>query len=420
MKREIPLIITFIAGTAFVVSYFVPHPPFNRVEDTFNDWFAIIAAFAIWLGALNLMRISALKVSRRKENWYLGLIIIVGFVVTVAVGLYDGLMGLQNTPPTSFRDAGTGFDWIYRNIFTPLSSTMFAMLAFYTVHTPIQPSKRHVDYYTAKAQELPDLGDDSHVRERRAWVKQRQDDDAYASMVAALDENIGRLLDALDAQGLSDNTILVFTSDNGGLSAFEGRNGRSRRATSNLPLRAGKGWLYEGGIRVPLLVRAPGVNEPGARSGAPVTSADLAPTLLDLAGIDAADAGFDGMSLRPVLDGGDDLDREAIYFHYPHYHASGSVPSAAIRAGDWKLIHFFETGSSELYRLSEDIGERSDRAAALPDKTAALEQRLLGWLASVDAPMPVANRPLRLIGLPSHTLRLLHQFCPDLKRCFLE
>jgi hypothetical protein len=131
MKREIPLIITFVAGIAFVISYFIPHWPFNQVEDTFNDWFAIIAAFAIWLGAMNLMKISAIRVARQKENWYLSLIIIVGFLITVAIGFYDGLVGLQSEPQFSFRDPGTHFDWIYRWVFTPLSSTMFAMLAFF-------------------------------------------------------------------------------------------------------------------------------------------------------------------------------------------------------------------------------------------------------------------------------------------------
>ncbi len=131
MKREIPLIITFIAGTVFVVAYFVPHSPFNRAESLFNDWFAILAAFAIWLGALNLLKICALKVSRRSKDWYLGLVIIVGFFVTVAVGAYDGVVGLSNVPATAFRDPGTNFDWIYRNVYTPLSATMFAMLAFF-------------------------------------------------------------------------------------------------------------------------------------------------------------------------------------------------------------------------------------------------------------------------------------------------
>jgi hypothetical protein len=131
MKKEIPLVITFVAGIAFVISYFIPHPPFNKVEDLFNDWFAIVQAFAIWLGALNLMKISAIKVSKKSEDWYLGLIIIVCFLIVVAAGAYDGIVGAQMDPPKSFRDPGTNFDWLYRWVFTPLSSTMFAMLAFF-------------------------------------------------------------------------------------------------------------------------------------------------------------------------------------------------------------------------------------------------------------------------------------------------
>jgi hypothetical protein len=131
MKREIPLIITFVAGIAFVISYFIPHPPFNEVENLFNDWFAIIAAFAIWLGALNLMKISAMSVSRRSKDWYLSLIIIICFIIIVAAGAYDGAVGISHVPPQSFRDPGTHFDWLYRWVYTPLSSTMFAMLAFF-------------------------------------------------------------------------------------------------------------------------------------------------------------------------------------------------------------------------------------------------------------------------------------------------
>jgi hypothetical protein len=131
MKREIPLIITFIAGIAFVIQYFIPHWPFNKFENLFSDWFAIIQAFAIWLGALNLLKISATKVSRQAKDWYLAVIIIVGFVITAAAGAYDGIAGLTSDPPYAFRDPGTNFDWLYRWVYSPLSATMFAMLAFF-------------------------------------------------------------------------------------------------------------------------------------------------------------------------------------------------------------------------------------------------------------------------------------------------
>lgn len=131
MKREIPLIITFIAGIAFVIQYFIPHYPFDELENLFNDWFAIVQAFAIWLGALNLLRISLQKISRQQKDWYLAAIIIVCFILVVAAGAIDGFAGMSHVPETSFRDPGTNFDWLYRYVYTPLSSTMFAMLAFF-------------------------------------------------------------------------------------------------------------------------------------------------------------------------------------------------------------------------------------------------------------------------------------------------
>jgi hypothetical protein len=131
MRREIPLIITFIAGLVFVVQYFIPHPPFDAFEQVFTNWFAIVQAFAIWLGALSLMKFSMLKIRRKQKDWFMSVIIIVGFVVMVAYGAYDGFAGMHASPTYSFRDAGTHFDWLYQNIYTPLTSTMFALLAFF-------------------------------------------------------------------------------------------------------------------------------------------------------------------------------------------------------------------------------------------------------------------------------------------------
>jgi hypothetical protein len=131
MKREIPLIITFVAGIVFVIQYFVPHYPFDKFETLFSDWFAIVQAFAIWLGALNLMKISLQKIARKRPDWYLAATIIVCFIIVVAAGAYDGIVGLQGAGDGSFRDPGTNFDWLYRYVYSPLSSTMFAMLAFF-------------------------------------------------------------------------------------------------------------------------------------------------------------------------------------------------------------------------------------------------------------------------------------------------
>ncbi len=131
MRREIPLAITFIVGVVFVVAYFIPHPPMNKFRDSFSDWFAIVAAFAIWLGALNLLKISALKMIRKKPDWPFALMIIVSFLLMAGIGFYEGYRGLYAEQAFSFRDPGTAFDWLYVNVYTPLSATMFALLAFF-------------------------------------------------------------------------------------------------------------------------------------------------------------------------------------------------------------------------------------------------------------------------------------------------
>lgn len=131
MRREIPLAITFIVGLAYVISYFIPHWPFDRFEAWFTDWFAIIAAFAIWLGAMNLMKISFVNIARKKSEWFLSVLIILSFLTIVFFGFYEGYQGIHSDPPGSFRDAGTGFDWLYVYVYSALSSTMFALLAFF-------------------------------------------------------------------------------------------------------------------------------------------------------------------------------------------------------------------------------------------------------------------------------------------------
>jgi arylsulfatase A-like enzyme len=260
----------------------------------------------------------------------------------------------------------------------------FAMLSFYTIHTPIQACKRHIKHYEEKKAAL---GPSPEARvEHRGKTNMRQDNAALASMVHAMDENVGRLLDALDRLKIADDTVVIFTSDNGALTT---------KATpgpgSALPLRAGKGWCYEGGVRVPFIVRAPGVSKPGSRSAAPVTSTDVYPTILDLCGIKAMPAQHpDGVSIVPALKTGE-LERDTIYWHYPHYHGSTWAPGAALRAGKWKLIEFYETGDVELYDLSNDLGEQQDLSKTNPEKKAELLARLHAWQKEVGAKMPTPN-----------------------------
>ncbi len=260
-------------------------------------------------------------------------------------------------------------------------------LSFYTVHTPIQPCRRLIEENKKRAASLKHHGPPS-VKERRGVTKLRQDSAAYASMVQAMDENVGRLMKKLDELGIADNTIVVFTSDNGGLSTLR----RGNSPTSNVPLRAGKGWCYEGGIRVPLIVSAPGVAAKGSRCDFPVTSTDLYPTILELTGLGLdPDQHRDGLSLVPLLGGKKKLNRIAIYWHYPHYHGSTWAPGAAVRAGDWKLIEFYEENKYELYDLRNDIGEKNDLAKTHPEKAKKLLDMLHRWQREMGARMPRPN-----------------------------
>ncbi len=261
-------------------------------------------------------------------------------------------------------------------------------LSFYTVHTPIQPCKRHVDEFIEKAEALPPMDGPKEIPEHDGLTKMRQDNPEYASMVHAMDENVGRVLKKLDDLNLSDNTVVIFTSDNGGLSTLRNRG----YPTSNLPLRAGKGWCYEGGIRVPLIIRAPGVTHAGSTSGEPVISTDFYPTMLELAGIaPMPNQHCDGLSLVPLLQGKRELPREALYWHYPHYHGSTWTPGATLRAGDWKLIEFYDKEKVELYNLKEDIHERNELSKSMPQRTKELTDQLHKWQKKIGAKMPKPN-----------------------------
>jgi arylsulfatase A-like enzyme len=215
-------------------------------------------------------------------------------------------------------------------------------------------------------------------------------------MVHQTDLAVGRLLAALDQMKLADNTMVVFTADNGGL-RFEGR--RKQAVTSNAPLRAGKGHLYEGGIREPLIVRWPGVVRHGSVSETPVSSVDFLPTIAEAAGSGAAlPRGVDGVSLLPLLRGRDRLKDRALFWHYPHYSNQGGVPSSAVREGDYKLIEFLEDHRLELFHLGRDLGERENLIRKEPRAAARLHKRLQDWRQSVNAAMPKPNPAYDLAG----------------------
>lgn len=243
-------------------------------------------------------------------------------------------------------------------------------LAHYAVHIPLEARQELIQKYQGKA------GNKQPMHP------------TYAAMIEHVDQSVGRLLDKLDELKLSERTVVVFFSDNGGLTSRFDAAGPV--VTTNAPLRAEKGTVYEGGIRVPMIVRWPGVVSPGSVCREPVSSVDLLPTLLEIAGAPVPnDVRLDGMSLTPLLRGEPGFERQAIYWHYPHYHHMD--PAGAIRAGDMKLIEHFEDGRLELYNLKTDIGERHDLAASLPDQARKLQSQLAAWRQQVGAKLPTEN-----------------------------
>jgi arylsulfatase A-like enzyme len=255
-----------------------------------------------------------------------------------------------------------------------------AYLSFYSVHTPLIGRPDLVQKYKEKAAAIQgeEFADEEQVfgkGQRRVRVLQKHA--VYAAMVEAMDLAVGKVLKQLEDSGVADNTIVVFTSDNGGLSTSEGS------PTSNLPLRGGKGWVYEGGIREPWIIRYPGVTKPGSTSSEAICSIDLLPTLAAAAGVPITHQ-VDGIDLRPALAGGS-LDRDALFWHYPHYSNQGGIPGGAIRAGDYKLFERYEDGRVHLYNLKDDIGEQTDLAASQPERVAAMRRQLHAWYKEVDA-----------------------------------
>ncbi len=266
----------------------------------------------------------------------------------------------------------------------------FMYLSYYTVHTPLGAPQKTVQKYKNKANKLGlKSNSNDFAMEEQVWsvdrvrkVRQVQNHATYAAMVEEMDNNIGRILRKLEQSGLAKNTIIVFTSDNGGLSSAEGS------PTSNLPLRGGKGWLYEGGIKVPFIIKMPNAIKEGVQINTPVFATDFYPTLTELVGIkNNNEQTDDGLSLTSMLLGGEPSgeSKRPLFFHYPHYSNQGGFPGGAVRLGQWKLIERFEDGSPMLFNLAVDPGELNNLALAEPEKLAELTDILHKWYVDVDA-----------------------------------
>lgn len=251
------------------------------------------------------------------------------------------------------------------------SNPFFIQLSHYAVHIPLEAKQNEIKKYQQKPK--PENGVNHPV---------------YAAMVAHVDESVGRIVQALEEFELSDNTVVIFTSDNGGLrQTFSG----GETVSTNAPLRDEKGTLYEGGIRVPLIIKWPGVAKAGTTCAEPTISVDFWPTFAEIGQAKLKEHQIiDGLSLVPLLKDPDShLNRDAIYFHYPHYHHS--EPAGAIRAGDWKLIEFFADGRQELFHLKQDLSETTNLASSMPQKAAELQQKLVQWRKATGAALPQKN-----------------------------
>ena len=345
------------------------------------------------------------------------------------------LEGLADKPGDYLTDRLT--DVAEEFIETSGDKPFFLYLSHFAVHDPIQgPENLVAKYERKRSQQPPNEGpnfilegnpDAEHpltaaglkaratqppwsgfrvLPDRTVKIKQHQDNIQFAAMVESMDESLGRIVSKLKALGLSENTIIVFVSDNGGMSAANFGNparviGKRQLdtafSTSNLPLRGAKGWLYEGGIRVPLVIYQPEMQQTIHTCDVPVIINDLYPTLLDLAGLPLLpQQHLDGISLAPLLCGEAELQREALYWHFPHYSNHGmQSPGGAVRAGDYKLLEYFENNTVQLFNLREDLAEQHDLSQQQPEKVAELRSMLHAWRNQVSAQMMPVNPDYR-------------------------
>lgn len=286
-----------------------------------------------------------------------------------------------------------------------------AYLSFYSVHGPIQTSQDRWEKFRQKAaaQGVPDK---RFIFDRQLPVRQVQDCPIYAGMIEAMDDAVGIVLDKLDELGLAENTIVCFTSDNGGVSSGDAYS------SSMLPLRGGKGRQWEGGIREPLYVRMTGQVESGSICDLPVSGIDFYPTFMDLAKLQIpSEQIIDGKSILPLLVGkeSEELAERDLFWHYPHYGNQGGDPSSIIRNGDWKLIHYYEDDRDELYNLVSDPGEKNDVVAINKVVVTELRQRLDQWLVEVNAKLPMPDPQYDPAKEKTYLYNVEHELMPKLE-----
>lgn len=265
------------------------------------------------------------------------------------------------------------------------SKPFFAFLSFYAVHGPIQTTQEKWKKYRDKAAQMG-ITDTVFAMDKNLPIRHKQDNPVYAGLVETLDEAVGKVITALQEEGLDKNTIIILTSDNGGVTSGDSYS------TSNLPYKGGKGYQWEGGIRVPLYMHIPNSDLKTNEINYPVTLADLYPTLLDYAHLKLLpNQHLDGMSLKNLIDTRNRYPERPLFWHYPHYGNQGGDPSSIIRKGDWKLIYLYENQQKLLFNLSSDPYEEKDVAQKFPKKTQELFDNLQEWLKSVNAKYPIPD-----------------------------
>jgi arylsulfatase A-like enzyme len=290
----------------------------------------------------------------------------------------------------------------------------FAFLSFYAVHGPIQTNQEKWQKYRGKAVNQG-IQKNGFKMERKLPIRQNQDNPIYAGLVESMDDAVGLVLKELKTLGLNKNTIVVFTSDNGGVASGD------NFSTSNLPFRGGKGYQWEGGIREPFFIYVPWNHSKIRSFDYPVTGADFFPTILDYAQIDLLpEQHQDGISLKPIIDEGKVLDERPLYWHYPHYGNQGGDPSSVIRKGNWKLIHYYEDHKNELYNLKIDPYEKDNLVKIYPQVSLQLYNNLKNWLESVNAKYPEKDNQFNIEKRKAYDARIANKLLPKLEKERME
>ncbi|WP_372637947.1 sulfatase [Fodinibius sp.] len=292
-------------------------------------------------------------------------------------------------------------------------TSFFAFLSFYAVHAPIQTTRANWKKYRDKADSLG-IAEEGFEMGYFLPIRQVQDNPVYAGLVEHMDDAVGSVLETLRTEGLDDNTIVIFTSDHGGVAAGDDY------ATSNRPLRGGKGYQYEGGLRVPYFIRVPWLNHEGTENPTPVTGTDFYPTILELTGSELRpEEHRDGVSLVPLLNG-ETMPERSLVWHYPHYGNQGGRPSSVIRRGRWKLIRYHADSSEVLYDLENNLEEHVDRSGEHPEVAARLSSRLTEYLSQTGARFPRKDPQYDPAEEAAYLEKIEQELLPELEEQRLE